>query len=342
MSSSPDAVAWRATGVAIAALVIAGCAATVPTLWPFSSRTSDMSTGIRSGFAGTDTLLQLADTPPEDIARFRSIRSRATATLTAVVEYSRTLAEVAATGRAGKDAARTTAEALGGVVAIAGAPQAAGVTTATVAELAGAVAAVRARTSLKDAVETAQPAIDTIATILTRDLSELERLVAIAAVEAERKVFGEHYAALDYRRSLRREVRRTDEILTLYLDARAGSADAITTLRTLDPESPPAPADSKAFEQREQLWRSRARELDAELKRIEPDCRAHDTRMERIARTEATTAATLQAGRNAVTAWARAHRRIPEALDAGLPPSIVEFAAATREIAEAARKGTMP
>jgi hypothetical protein len=328
--------------VLLASIVVAGCASTVPTLWPFSSRTSDMSNGIRSGFAGTDTLLQLAETPAADIARFRSIRSYTASTLSAVVEYSRALAELAGAGREGKEAARETAEALGGLVAVAGAPEAAGVTTVAAAELAGAVAAVRARASLVEAVRTAQPAVDTIASILAATLSEMEDIVEGAAAEADRKAFADHHIMLDYHRSLTRDLRRIDEILTLFLDARAGSADALAALRKLDPDAPPTLKDSKEFDQRESFWRTRARDLDAELRRLEPEYTEYGTTAARISSSGAAAVATLRAGRTAVGAWARAHSRIPDALESGMQPSLVELSAAAKDIVDAARKGATP
>lgn len=330
------------TAAVLAGLAAAGCSSTVPQLWSFSSRTSDMSAGIRGGFARTDTLLQLADTPPAEIARFRSIRGHTTSTLSAVVEYSRTLAELASAGRQGKEAAMATAEALGGVVAVAGAPQAAGVTAATFAELAGAVAAVRARSSLAEAVRAAQPGVDTIAAILGRNLADLEDIAGAARMDAEARAFADHRTMLNYRRSLTRKAQRTDEVLTLYLDAQDGSGDALATLRRLDPDAPTALKDTRGFQQREAIWRTQARELDAELRRLEPEYSEYSARVQRIAGAGAGATATLRSGRAAVAAWARAHARIPEALDAGLQPSLVEFSAAAEDIANATRTGDAP
>jgi hypothetical protein len=307
------------TACALTALVMSGCAGTIPDLKPYADTTASLRSSVSQSFRATSqSLLTSAEVAPlvgspkakgqaEELrglaTRYDEEASHRVAALTALVDYSDRLAAIAASGRTEQERVRQTSEALSTLVttvgsALAHLPAAAG-GTAVVAQLvkltgeaAAHAEAVRVTATLDRAVDAATPGVKLLVAALAADLSLLRAEIAThASVVAD---FQRQLPLLKYEAFLR------EKVLPLGDELPAKEQELEVVARSLA---------------RVERWAAADRGRFAEARQ----------RM-------GTSTALIIASKEAVENWARAHEDIGAAIRASRQPNIAALTETVKEI----------
>ena len=203
---------------ALLVLLLAGCA--LPNLKPFADATATLHAAVVENNANVlRTYIDIGQPQQADQASTQlAIR---VAAMRAVVEYSDSLALIAAAGNSGGDSAAKVAGALDGFLGALSAPALPSNYVALAKSLYGAVASVRAARAFADAVERADPAIQGMATILAADLEDTERILMSALVPMERRLtqdISDNKQVVDYRKQLEKRRREIEKDMAAPFD----------------------------------------------------------------------------------------------------------------------------
>ena len=200
------------------ALLLAGCA--LPNLKPFADATATLHAAVVENNANVlRTYIDIGQ--PQQADQSAAQLAIRVAAMRAVVEYSDSLALIAAAGNSGGDSAAKVAGALDGFLGALSAPALPSNYVALAKSLYGAVASVRAARDFADAVERADPAIQGMATILAADLQDTERILMSALVPMERRLtqeISDNKQVVDYRKQLEKRRREIEKDMATPFD----------------------------------------------------------------------------------------------------------------------------
>ncbi|MCB1860052.1 MAG: hypothetical protein KDI63_17410 [Gammaproteobacteria bacterium] len=210
-------------------LFLAGC--TLPNLKPFADATAELHAAV----VETDSAVRLtlteagAESEAERLGQELALRIAA---LSAVVNYSDSLAQIAAAGKSGSESAGNLSDALNGFLGALSAPTLPSNYIALAKSLYGLVAEVRAARSFSRAVETADPAIQGMAQVLIADFGDLEALLAQSLVPVQQALLdnNDNHEIVDYRMQLERRRRQ----LEVQLSGNTEDAGTIRSLKEIN------------------------------------------------------------------------------------------------------------
>lgn len=211
-----------------AGVVASGCASTLPDVGPFVDATNQFRAAIVSGGRAVDADLRAiaADDQAKQFAAQWEKRVRAA---DALASYSNAIGALVSAGSEGGAAARGVADSLQGLAGAAGIALPATATIATAVDAAafiyGHIAAVRASASLAEALRTASPAIDRIASILDRDLGDAESILRATSQMRATQLATQYNTETAYYKGLLEERRK------LLARSPQGSADEARLLQ---------------------------------------------------------------------------------------------------------------
>lgn len=289
----PDMSAYRDATLQLRSTVVAGGNAVQ----------SGLESAAASYGAGDSTAKQIRD----QSAKFNEAWQQRIQGADALLAYTEAVTDLARSGAQGDASARKLADALGGLASGVGVVLPSAGTVATVTDVAefvyGHIAVARAAKSLDQALQSAQPAVDRLATVLSQDLqASLDILHAARRLQATALAlkFNEETA---YLRTLARE------------------------RKTLYGKDPLTPADEQRLRQIGELfaatreWREPMEQHQAELEA------QYRLRIQLINATQA-----------AVAEWAAAHRSLAAAVRENRSLNVEALVQATQEAQELARR----
>lgn len=199
----------RLLAVAAFSVLLAGCPA-LPDLKPFADSTAQLQQAVDTSHTFMrQELLALPypegvgpDSPqhPANILA-RSWKGR-TQAMEALVDYADSLSEIAAAGGTGGENAEALATSLNGLLGALSAPTVPANYVAVVKGLYGIVAQVRASQSFGQAVERADPAIQAIAELMSKDFADLDKILRVLPEKVTKDLKKPHADGLEYRRVL--------------------------------------------------------------------------------------------------------------------------------------------
>lgn len=346
----PRARPSRVSALVLLATSISACSTHIPNISPFAEQTAKMSAGVQNGFTQAQSLLSQTDVDSSLQDRLNREWAQTRSTLNAMVAYSAALVELAQAGATGKAAANTVVGALEGVVSALGAGPIAGPVTAALAEVNNIIARMRAREKLKDLINEAQPAIDTIASIIAQNLTTLEQTNDLVGRDVQLAHDTKHQRIVNYYEGLIEEDGRIIRILTLMLERRAALylAQTADTQEVRDRERRRAEAlirelkkfdqnvTAENFDDRHEYWLGMSRSLKNDANRYRPDYEAYVARRKEIDALRLGGNAIIRKSRAAVLAWARAHRQLRDSFNEKLSfVNLIDFATAVQEVIDA-------
>lgn len=323
------------------ALFITGCSSSIPDISPFGEQTTLMVSAIDNGYGQAEALLSMTDISSEKLVVLGNSWNQTRITLNAVVAYSDALTAIAVSGTKGSEAAGGVADALQGLigkvgpmVGVAGIPE--GVIGAF-KEINKTVAAIRARSKLKDAVGEAQPAIKIISDIIAANLKNLGEVNRAAGKEVERAHFEENQVLVNYYNSLVREDERIVKLLTLFLDYQGGDTEVLLSLLSKDKELKEirernGSISAKDIKERQNYWLEQSKTVHSELKRYSQRYEGYSTTLWEIKYLTNNGNEIIRKSQFAVKSWAGAHGNLKTALDRNGRMSIIGFAAAVQDV----------
>jgi hypothetical protein len=325
-------------------LCLMGCSSTIPDISPFSEQTTRMVSAIDNGYTRAETMLSMTDIPPEKFKELDDSWRQTRITLNAVLTYSDELTAIADAGAKGSAAADGVANALQGLIGkvgpMVGVPGIPDGIVAAFKEINQTVAAVRARSKLKDAVGEAQPAVNIISEIIAANLKNLEEINRAAGKEVERDHVDENQALLNYYTSLVKEDERIVKLLTLYLDYQGGDEEVLPLLLSKDKElksirEKNGKVSAKDIQERQDYWLNRSKDIQSEINRYAQRYEAYDARLSEIKYLTNNGNEIIRKSQFAVKSWAGAHGKLKTALDTNSRMSITGFAAAVQDVYKA-------
>ncbi len=327
---------WTRHITLIVSLVVATSCATIPSIAPFSEQTDRMVSGINGGY--TASQLQLAAVNEQQAKALAKAWAPTATALTGVVAYSQALTSVATAGAEGSKAAGNLADALNGLITsfnVAAIP-------ANFVEgfkaINAQIAVVRAKRSLHDAVEAAEPAVSLLSMILAEQLKDLSMLHDQTSQNALLNHRANQSAMVDYVEAERAAEARVLRILRRILDYQAkgngATQEDLEAITALDPA-----AKAANLEAREAHWMEAVKRHQSHLEAYRDRYAEFVRREEELNMSRRVGAATFSKAQIAVQSWAGAHSKLKAALDKKEPPDFSAFFAAVRDVYSAFSDG---
>ncbi len=192
------------------ASLLAGCA--LPDLKPFAESTAQIHAAVLTVDSEAPALLREAGKADaaDKLDKHLAVRRLA---MNAVLNYADSLAHITEAGQSGQKSADRVADSLGGLLGALKLAPLSGEALAVVTMAYAQVAQARAAGAFAEAVGQADPAIQAVATILTKDLEDLQGLMVQMRPTLMRRVMERSSANLaleDYRHQLERERRQIE------------------------------------------------------------------------------------------------------------------------------------
>lgn len=350
-------------------LLLGGCpTATIPEIKPFADKTAEMVITLNKGYAQTEaSLIDAADgTAAKKLQTSWEPTKKA---LSAVVAYSDSLAAIADAGNKGNDSAKAVGTSLNGLIAAVN-PLLPGLSDQLVnaiGAISSYIAKIKARESMANAVEEAQPAINTIADVISKNFDDLALIYAAAGSEQERALFEPSQELYNYHRSLNRQRQIVTTTLTSILDYQnasdaAAKKDALEYAMKQDAPLTEAvqragqcqearakrsPADHLAackdvpdiVEDRQNKLLVKWRSLQAELDRIAPEYNAYATKEAALKEQISNGKVLIKKSKEAILSWRDTHAQIKGALEQKQRITIQELATVIKDMADVYKKG---
>ncbi len=327
---------WIRLSILVASLVSWISCATIPDVTPFSEQTDRMVSGINSGY--TASQLQLAAISEEQAKALAKAWGPTATALTGVMAYSQALTSVAKAGTEGSKAAGNLADALN---LLAGSFNATAIPANFVEAfkaINAQIAAVRARRTLREAVETAEPAVNLLSNILAEQLKDLAMLHDQTSQNAQLNHRASEQAMVDYVEAEQKAEARVLRILRRILDYQALGDKAIDEdLKAISDLDPLAKASN--LEMREAHWMEAVKRHQAHLASYRDRYREFVQRETELNTSRRVGIATFTKAQIAVKAWSAAHGKLKAALDKNEPPDFAAFFAAVRDVHAAFTEG---
>jgi hypothetical protein len=290
---------WLAAAVVLAGL-LDGCA--LPNLKPFAESTAQLHAAVAKADTDVPALLREAGKPDEadKLDKHLDVRRRA---MNAVLTYAESLAHITEAGQSGQKSADRVADSLGGLLGTLKLAPLSSEAVSVVTTVYGQVAQARAAGAFADAVGQADPAIQAVAAVLTKDFKDLQDLLIQMRPVLLRRVMDRSSANValdDYRHQLERQRRQIES----GLGADPGNAGLIRQSQDI----------SLLIGQTRDRYEPLLAEQAAIGARV-------DTQIALMAKT-----------RQAVSEWAAVHADMAAAVRAGLPPNTAVLASIAVQI----------
>jgi hypothetical protein len=328
MTYGRSVASWKGAILVLSLLAGTSCA-TIPSIAPFGEQTDRMVSGINGGY--TASQLQLAAVSQDQAKALAKAWAPTATALTGVVAYSQALTSVATAGAEGSKAAGNLADALNGLITsfnVAAIP-------ANLVEgfkaVNAQIAVVRAKHSLHEAVEAAEPAVNLLSNILSEQLKDLAMLLDQTSQNALLNHRASQQAMVDYVEAEQSAEARVLRILRRILDYQAKGTKAndedLKAIRDLDPV-----ASSSNLEVREAHWIETVKRHQAYLAAYHERYGEFVRREDELNTSRRVGAATFTKAQIAVKAWSAAHAKLKVALDKKDAPDFSAFFAAVRDV----------
>lgn len=303
-----------------AVILLSSCS--LPDLQPFATATAELSSAVTSSGEVVTAALEENQMPTEakSFAEAFAVRTHAMA---AFVEYSDSLASIAAAGKQGAENAGKVADAFNGLLVQVGSliplPGAGVISSGLVdviKEASALVATVRAARSMKSAVEAADPTVQKLAQIVGADLNDMKIIVANAAENNEVRI---KTCKPPHKPRGCQNLGTLGDVVNAYA-THAESAEK-NLARIVNAGRTPTAAQIKEA----QDWRALAAEADERL--AVGNALLENAKKEKRARL-----ALLTNTEKAFKAWADLHAKLSANLKEGTQPNIRNLVTATRSL----------
>ena len=191
---------------------LSGCTS-LPNVAPFVDASDQLRSAVATSGATVEAELRLMDGGSGFADQLKKNWEARNEAFAGIVAYANSLKAIVDAGDEGAASAQKVADSVSGLakaagVAMPGSPEAVAVATDIVKFLSSQIALVRATRSLREAMETAQPAIEGIAQMIAADLKDLEDLFVAAAKSNDNTVrtSDEFKNLIGYRRKLLEQI----------------------------------------------------------------------------------------------------------------------------------------
>jgi len=336
-----------------------GCSVILPDIGPFAVETRRMVSAVDNGYTHAETLLSMVERPDaEELWTSADSGEDALKTLgknwklmrkvlNALVIYSDELSALVDAGTKGEEAAHGVANALNGIVETMtnGALNIPGNLVNAFKMINKTLAKIRARKALKEAVEEAQPVINTIIEIIVRNLDDLEKINNSAGRALSILHLNKNQLMLNYRDILIESQQTIFEILTGILHYKRGGPRAPHYLKDvikLDEILAKIGEENitiKHIEKREKDWLKKHQMIKREINYLGPRYQAYKAREEKINILTSTGSLILRKGKFAILAYGKAHMKLKKTLGKKQRMSFVEFASVVQDVVDAYKGG---
>jgi hypothetical protein len=197
-------------------LGLSGCAS-LPSLGPFVDASNQLRAAVATSGTTVEAELRLMDGGTGFADQLKKEWEARNEAFAGIAAYSSSLKAIVDAGNEGAASAQKVADSVSGLakaagVVLPGSPEAIAVATDIGKFLGSQIALIRGRKSLKDAMETAQPAVEAIAKLIGSDLKDLEELFIAAAKSNDNAVrtSDEFKNLVGYRRKLLEQIGNSD------------------------------------------------------------------------------------------------------------------------------------
>jgi len=353
-----------------------GCSVILPDIGPFAVETRRMVSAVDNGYTHAETLLSMVERPDESFEEELSEEQEESLVkaeelwtsadsgedalktlgknwklmrkvLNALVIYSDELSALVDAGTKGEEAAHGVANALNGIVETMtnGALNIPGNLVNAFKMINKTLAKIRARKALKEAVEEAQPVINTIIEIIVRNLDDLEKINNSAGRALSILHLNKNQLMLNYRDILIESQQTIFEILTGILHYKRGGPRAPHYLKDvikLDEILAKIGEENitiKHIEKREKDWLKKHQMIKREINYLGPRYQAYKAREEKINILTSTGSLILRKGKFAILAYGKAHMKLKKTLGKKQRMSFVEFASVVQDVVDAYKGG---
>jgi hypothetical protein len=184
---------WH-TLLAVLLAMLTGCGS-LPDLRPLADATSELQSS--TALLGSEVSASLTGTcrvgQQDDDCRkiFETAWAARVDALGAIAKYTDSLAQIAAAGESGAEAAQQVGDSVNQLLGVLGQAPLSDVITSTAVKLYEQVANVRATNSMADAVDKATPIVSQMVSLLQADAADMATIIRAAAVSAEFQVEGQ-------------------------------------------------------------------------------------------------------------------------------------------------------
>lgn len=353
-----------------------GCSAILPDISPLAEQTRRMVSAVDNGYTHVETLLSMMEEPGEGpgmlanqrhkqelakgaalwksaasdenpLAKLRNNWMLMKRVLNALVTYSDKLAALADVGSKGEEAAHGVANALNKLLKTMsnGALIIPGNLVNAFKELNKTLVKIRARKTLKKAMEEAQPVIDLIVEIIARNLDELEKINNNAGWALRTIHLNKNQVMLDYHDILIKEQKSILEILTAIFHYKRGGPRAPYYLKNMIKLDKILAAVGeknitiKHIEEREKVWLKKHQMIKGEINDLSPQYQAYKTKEEKINLLTLNGSMILRKGKAAILEYGNAHMKLKKALEKKQRMSFGEFASVVQDVIDAYKGG---
>ena len=330
-----------------AILFLSGCgSATLPDIKPFAEQTTKMASAASNAYTQAEGLLSATDIetgkPKDDeidpITQLKQDWEQTRQALHAMVAYSNALAALADTGAEGSESADAVANALDGLLSVVGVGKVSENLMGALKKANEFVAAVRAKKSLKEAIEQAQPAIDAMCKIIAANLADLEIINHAAGKQVEKAHTEANKPMKSYYEALMEADKEILEILALILKYQGGDDESLSRLKKLD-KGLPRDLTRENVEQRRKHWIEKSKAVQTEANRYLSKYQIYIAELTKIRSFTKNGNEIIRKSRVAVEMWPTAHRQLKIALDKKHRMSLIEYAVIVQDIYNAYQKG---
>ena len=322
-------------GLISAILFLSGCgSATLPDIKPFAEQTTKMASAADNAYTQAENLLSATDTGAAQVSELRQKWKQTRHALHAMVTYSNALAALADTGAKGGESAGAVADAVQSLLGVVGVEKVSKKLVGVIKEVNELVAAVRAKESLEEAIEQAQPAIDSMCKVIAENLDELEDINQAAGTEIKRVHIEANKPMKNYYEALMETDKKILGILELILKYQGGDEENLFPLKNLDED-----LTTENVEQRRRHWIEKSKAVQAEANRYFPKYQAYIAEKTRVNNLTKSGNEIIRKSKVAVEMWATVHRQLKITLDKKQRMSLIEYAVVVQDIYNAYEKG---
>lgn len=315
-----------------------------PNIKPFANQTANMSSVIGKGYAQIETLLSQADQEQGEVKKLTEAWDSTKKTLNAIVEYSDAIVSLADVGNDGSDAVESVATSLQGLADTVGivfpASKAVDAGIEVIKIVNTQLARIRAQKALKDAIDSAQPAVEKIAEVIKQNLDDLNTInlqvgekLALDHQYYNKNVVEYYEALIERDNSIVREltaITKNDNLRYLK-DPRA---DCEASLSGIDLSTSTAATLPQKIEQRRKLLLEQSKDIQKEASRYQSEYKTYLEKRLKIKGSTRNGSILIKRSKVAIDTWAKMHAKLKRALEKKQSFNVREFAVVVQDIYE--------
>jgi hypothetical protein len=206
----------RVCALIFAAVFVAG-GCQLPNVGPFVDGTAQLKAAVASSGAAVEQELRVMPGTAQQADALHNAWAARNNAMVALLRYAQSIDAIVAAGNAGAESAGKVADAVQGLasaagVAVPGSAAAVGVAVDTAKFIYAQIAVVRAAGDLAQSLDEAQPAVERIAELMRKDLTDLDELVQAASQLSEIAIVAQNNDLSAYRKKLADELKKDRDL----------------------------------------------------------------------------------------------------------------------------------